>query len=477
MTLSPGIVEGEEDMIHAEYVEFDLPTGARVRRLEVYGHACYAPAGQDIVCAAASMLMETLVYVLADCEEAECCAYSEPTGPRVSVKLTGSIYEADLAALEVAKTGLGLLAERYPANVRFEDKSKDGQAKMVDLQLFAEGGDGAGDGSAGGEGEAAPAAVEEPKLRPAEERLARRSGTLKRGSAAAGASSQAAEAASSALGNEAGSELDTEEGKDEAPANEKGEDEKKADARTPEERKAAFHALLEGEYREETEELMQRAVERAADLLESSPAVKNLMSALHEAYGVDPDDLPALTEAVRSGRVKDNAYYEKLAMEKGVSVETARQMDKLESENKRLSAAEQFAEEQRKAAQRQAEIRQIHAQWDREAQQLKAQYPQFDLQEVLANPEVSKLMRLGVSMPNAYRSVYFDQIMAEQMGRTAKQVEQGVVARQEQRSRRPAENGVNPGGAVQAKFDVAHMSRREAEDIEKRVARGEIITF
>ena len=466
-------------MIHAEYVEFDLPTGARVRRLEVYGHACYAPAGQDIVCAAASMLMETLVYVLADCEEAECCAYSEPTGPRVSVKLTGSIYESDLAVLEFAKTGLGLLAERYPANVCFEDKSKDGQAKMVDLQLFAEGGDGAGDGSAGGEGEAAPAAVEEPKLRPAEERLARRSGTLKRGNAAAGSPSQAAEAASSpkggAIGNEGDADLDAEEGKDEAPADEK--DEKKADARTQEERKAAFHALLEGEYREETEELMQRAVERAADLLESSPAVKDLMSALHEAYGVDPDDLPALTEAVRSGRVKDNAYYEKLAMEKGVSVETARQMDKLESENKRLSAAEQFAEEQRKAAQRQAEIRQIHAQWDREAQQLKAQYPQFDLQEVLANPEVSKLMRLGVSMPNAYRSVYFDQIMAEQMGRTAKQVEQGVVARQEQRSRRPAENGVNPGGAVQAKFDVAHMSRREAEDIEKRVARGEIITF
>ena len=30
-------------MIHAEYVEFDQPTGARVRRLEVFGHAGYAP--------------------------------------------------------------------------------------------------------------------------------------------------------------------------------------------------------------------------------------------------------------------------------------------------------------------------------------------------------------------------------------------------------------------------------------------------
>ena len=467
-------------MIKVLYTEMDSAGGPTLR-LEARGHAGYAPAGQDIVCAGASTLMQTLAYLLAGEENAHSDVWDEEDGPRLAVTAGAPRSPWVEGAFAFAKAGFALLAERYPDHVRFADLSARGEQSMVDLQLFAEGGDGAGDGSAGGEGEAAPAAVEEPNLRPAEERLARRSGTLKRGNAAAGSPSQAAEAASSpkggAPGNEAGSDLNTEEGKDEAPANEKGEEEKKADARTPEERKAAFHALLEGEYREETEELMQRAVERAADLLESSPAVKDLMSALHEAYGVDPDDLPALTEAVRSGRVKDSAYYEKLAMEKGVSVETARQMDKLESENKRLSAAEQFAEEQRKAAQRQAEIRQIHAQWDREAQQLKAQYPQFDLQEVLANPEVSKLMRLGVSMPNAYRSVYFDQIMAEQMGRTAKQVEQGVVARQEQRSRRPAENGVNPGGAVQAKFDVAHMSRREAEDIEKRVARGEIITF
>ena len=132
-------------MIHAEYVEFDQPTGARVRRLEVFGHAGYAPRGQDIVCAGASMLMETLVYVLADCDEAECCAYNEPTGPRVSVKLTGSIFPTDLTAMEFAKTGLALLAERYPENIHYEDKSKDGQEKMVNLQLFAEG---CGDGGA-----------------------------------------------------------------------------------------------------------------------------------------------------------------------------------------------------------------------------------------------------------------------------------------------------------------------------------------
>lgn len=117
-------------MIYAEYVEFDMPTGERMRRLEAYGHAGYAPAGQDIVCAGASMLMETLVYMLAGCEEADCCAYREPTGPRVSVKLTGNICESDLAAIEFAKNGLALLAERCPDHVHFVDKSKDGQEKI-----------------------------------------------------------------------------------------------------------------------------------------------------------------------------------------------------------------------------------------------------------------------------------------------------------------------------------------------------------
>lgn len=171
-------------MIYAEYVEFDMPTGERMRRLEAYGHAGYAPAGQDIVCAGASMLMETLVYMLAGCEEADCCAYREPTGPRVSVKLTGNICESDLAAIEFAKNGLALLAERYPDHVNFVDKSKDGQEKMVNLQLFGDGGDSGSAGDAGAEG---GSGIVEPAMSPAEERLARCSGVLKRtGSRGAG---------------------------------------------------------------------------------------------------------------------------------------------------------------------------------------------------------------------------------------------------------------------------------------------------
>ena len=468
-------------MIHAEYVEFDQPTGARVRRLEVFGHADYAPRGQDIVCAGASMLMETLVYVLADCDEAECCAYNEPTGPRVSVKLTGSIFPTDLTAMEFAKTGLALLAERYPENIHYEDKSKDGQEKMVNLQLFAEGcGDGGAAAAAASAADAAPA-VQEPALRPAEERLARRSGVLKRSSREEGSPSQSAQSAASspeggALGSEEKYELDEEAAENQNEA--EGKDgEEKGKAKSPEERRKAFGELLRGEYADLTEELMQNAVTEATRRLEASPAMKGLMQALQEKYGTDANDLVALTEAVRNGAVKDDAYYEKLAMEKGVSTRTARELDKLESQNKHLTEQQQMIQQMERQRAQQARIAELQAGWDREAEQLKAQYPDFNMAEVLANPEVEKMMRSGVSMTNAYRSAYFDHILKQQQAATARQVEQGVVNRMQQRNARPGENGTRPGGAVQTKIDVSHMSRKEMEEMEKRVMRGEVITL
>lgn len=47
-------------MIKVCYSELDGPKGLSLR-LEAAGHAGYAPAGQDIVCAGASTLMQALV--------------------------------------------------------------------------------------------------------------------------------------------------------------------------------------------------------------------------------------------------------------------------------------------------------------------------------------------------------------------------------------------------------------------------------
>ena len=147
-------------MIKVNYTELDGPAGPTCR-LEASGHAGYAPAGQDIVCAGASTLMQTLCALLAGEEGTRSGVWDEPDGPRLAVSVDAPCEEWVRGVFELAKACFVLLAERYPENVRFADVSRRGKESMMDLQLFAE-------------GEAAPPALSE-----AQTRQAVASGTMK----------------------------------------------------------------------------------------------------------------------------------------------------------------------------------------------------------------------------------------------------------------------------------------------------------
>ena len=135
-------------MIRVNYTEMDSAGGPTLR-LEARGHAGYAPAGQDIVCAGASTLMQTLAYLLAGEENAHSDVWDEEDGPRLAVAAGAPRSPWVEGAFAFAKAGFALLAERYPDHVRFADLSARGEQSMVDLQLFAEGGEGAEGGAEG----------------------------------------------------------------------------------------------------------------------------------------------------------------------------------------------------------------------------------------------------------------------------------------------------------------------------------------
>lgn len=413
--------------------------------LRAAGHAGYAEKGKDIVCAGVSALMQTLAYSAAEDENTS--ASCREIGGSNEMRILADNTPDMLAKFELVADGLILLANAYPKNVSFQKVCVGCDAAM-ELQLFAEGGD---------------------------------------GSAAAGETSQAAQGAASspdrgALGRTENAALDEQGSTDtkaEGSGSENGEGEAGEEAKkpSPAERRRAFGQMMSGEYKDLADEMMQNAVQIAAQNLEASPEMRGLLEAIAEKYGTDATDLTALTDAIRNGVVKDDAYFERIAMEKGISVRTAREMDKLETQNKRLTAQQQAAQQMQKAAAARARIAQIQAKWDAEAEALKAKYPEFDREEVLANPEVEKMMRAGCSMEAAYRAAYFDRLMARQTAATAQQTEQGVLNRVQQRASRPAENGTRPGGAVQTHLDVEHMSRKDREALERRVLRGEIITL
>lgn len=410
------------------------------------GHAGAGKYGQDIVCAAVSVLMQTLANEVEEAARVGTVvlgAVAHGDGwMKVEVTPTRESCNMVEAWVELVQDGLDALAESYPenvelvVNVRFADGKAPDPAQLPDmvsgkmnLQLFAEGGDGGTPAQAAADGSSADP--------------------------------EATDSADKGGGSENG------EG-------EAGEEAKKP---SPAERRRAFGQMMSGEYKDLADEMMQNAVQIAAQNLEASPEMRGLLEAIAEKYGTDATDLTALTDAIRNGVVKDDAYFERIAMEKGISVRTAREMDKLETQNKRLTAQQQAAQQMQKAAAERARIAQIQARWDAEAEALQAKYPDFDRGEVLANPEVEKMMRAGCSMEAAYRAAYFDRLMARQTAATAQQTEQGVLNRVQQRASRPAENGTRPGGAVQTHLDVEHMSRKDREALEKRVLRGEIITL
>ncbi len=419
------------------------PEGGKLT-MRAEGHAGYAPAGQDIVCAAVSCLMQTLAYSAAEDEHTSSCIYQGEEGPVLNVEAGDSVLMRD--KFELVADGLDLLAEQYPENVNFKKRCKCSPA--VDLQLFAEGG-GDGAAAAGGDG-AAPAAAEKAASAPAQ------------GKGREAAAAEVDEMLSPA--EEPGVEEDAAEGEEQDGAADKS-------STDPETHRKAFGELMRGEYNREFGEMIVQATQKAYDsILNEQGPVGRILNALGQKYGTAPGDYEALAAAVEGGVVKDDAYYEDMAMKKGISVQLAKEMDALESENAKHRAAEQ----QRAEA---AKMEAIQQEWDAAAERIRAEDPGFDVKTALADPDFAQMLKLGVKMEDAYKARYFDDIMARRTTQTAKTVEKGVEARIRQRGARPAENGTNPGGAAVLKTDVSKLTPQQCEELERRAMRGQIITF
>ena len=236
-------------------------------------------------------------------------------------------------------------------------------------------------------------------------------------------------------------------------------------------KKAEFEKLIKGEYKEEFDAWAQDTVKNRLkghkETVAKLEALTPTLETLAKKYGVDASDIDALNKAIE----EDDAYYEEEALEKGVTVEQLKQFKKMERENAELKKLRDEQNAKQAAEQKVAG-------WMEESKQVKAIYPQFDFRSEMQNPKFVDLLRVpGVDVRTAYELTHKDEIIAGAMQFTAKTVKKKIVDKIAANGARPTENGLNSQSASLTKSNVSQLSKADILDIQRRVARGEKVTF
>lgn len=99
-------------------VTFFRDSRNRLFRIFAEGHAGWADAGEDIVCAAASVVLQTVELGLTEHAHVPVAAQRDPAG-RLDMRWEAAVRErTDVAAIvETARLAIEQLARQYPASV------------------------------------------------------------------------------------------------------------------------------------------------------------------------------------------------------------------------------------------------------------------------------------------------------------------------------------------------------------------------
>ncbi len=237
-----------------------------------------------------------------------------------------------------------------------------------------------------------------------------------------------------------------------------------------EDRSAKFEELIKGEYKDlydaKMQDTIQKRLKGQKETVDKYNALTPTLEMLAKKYGVDAADITALNKAIED----DDSYYEEEALEKGITVQQLKEIRKMERENADLKR--QMEEQNRKE-----NANRLYSQWMEQEKQTKAVYPNFSLRSEMQNPKFVELLRSNIDVRTAYEVLHKDEIIHGAMQFAVNKAEQNFANKVIANGARPTENGISSQGAALSKSDVSQLSKADRQDILRRVARGEKISF
>lgn len=290
------------------------------------------------------------------------------------------------------------------------------------------------------------------------------------GAAGGGTSSDAGSAKTEAATvygkqEEAAAEVPEGSGQPEAGAESKVSEEGKPD------KKANWKALIEGEYKEEfqnqTQGIINKRFREMKTLQEQNGQLSKLAEKLADRYGVSAGDTEGLLKAIDA----DSGFLREQADRAGMTVEQYREQQSLRRENAHYR-------QQQEALERERGIQEQVNKWHQEAEQVKEIYPDFDLEkEFRESKDFTDLIKSGIPVQKAYEVAHFDQLVGGALQYATKKAAEATANNIRNRAERPEEGASKGGPAVTVKSDVHKLTRKDREEIARRVAAGEHITF
>lgn len=316
----------------------------------------------------------------------------------------------------------------------------------MNLQLFADGGDG---GAPAAAAEAAGTQAGEAKAQVAAGEKARKGNPL----------------ANIRYGIQESQEAEAAAAQEETPSN--SADNPIAD------KNAEFEKLIKGEFKEQYDARVQSTLEKRFKsqdaVIERQKQLDPILQILAEKYGVDTKDgvdIEKLTKAI----YEDDSYYEQEAMEKGIPVAVLKDIKRMERENAQIRQA---MEER----QRQDRNQQAYQELLRQSDETKKVYPGFELKKEMENPQFQRLIAAGVDARAAYEVIHREEIQPAMAQYVAERTAQRIANDIQSGARRPTENGASPNSATVSKTDVSKLTKEDRMEIMRRVAAGEKIRF
>ena len=324
--------------------------------------------------------------------------------------------------------------------------------KWLNLQLFA--GEGAGDG--GGEG----VATGESAVDPGQQRL------LELGVPADKIRKRAQKSAPKLPGaGRTAPNQEPQQTKEQAAAAENPAEDNKTDVPG---RMSWEEIMADPEYNKQMQAVVQSRLRNAKGAEETLGKLTPALELLARKHGLDPanPDYDALAKAISD----DESYYEDKALEMGVSVQTAKQIDQQERDTARQQRQEARTLEEQKF---QNHIMSL----ERQGEAMKKVFPNFDLRTELQNPAFARMTspNVGISVEDAYYAVHRKEIQYASMQVAAQKTAQKISNNIQAGSRRPQENGTSGQAPSVTTFDYRSMSPEQRKALKDRIRSGEKI--